>query len=217
MRKISITALLIAIVVTAAAQKCRFGITAGINSAKMAAKYSGITVHTDGRIGMMAGVNCEIKIAEQFSLQPALNFVQKGYKYKETDVNYIYTDEVRINYFEVPVNVLFKPRMKQVQFFMGAGPSLAFAISGKEKENDNGVIDEWDIKFGNNELEDDMKGIDVGLNMLTGVELRSGLSFSINYNLGLTSLVPGGNSGDGTIKNRYIGFTLGYMFSGKKK
>lgn len=216
MRKMSITVLLITIVLTASAQKNRFGISAGINSANMVAHYGGLSEHTDGRIGIVFGVNCNMPIAEQFSIQPALNFVQKGYKYKETDVNYIYSEEVRINYMELPVNVLFRPKMKGPQFFIGAGPSLAFALSGKEKENDNGVIDEYDLSFGSNENDDDLKAVDFGFNFLTGIELVNGLNFSVNYNLGLTNLIPGSGT-DGSVKNNYAGFKIGYTFSGKKK
>src|SRR5580765_2231030 len=110
MRKISITALLIAIVFTTGAQKIQVGISAGINSASMVAHAGGISMHTDGRIGILFGLTGDVQIAERFSVQPALNFVQKGYKYKETDVNYVYTDEIRINYLEIPINVIFRPQ-----------------------------------------------------------------------------------------------------------
>lgn len=216
MRKISITALLIAVVITTAAQKIQIGISAGINSASMVAHASGISVHSDGRIGIMFGLTGDVQVAERFSIQPAVNFVQKGYKYKETDVNYVYTDEIRVNYLEIPINVIFRPQTPKVQFFMGAGPSFAFALSGKEKENDNGTIDEWDLSFGSDENNDDMKAVDFGLNFLAGIQLPIGLSFAINYNLGLSNLVPGSNV-DGSIKNNYVGFGIGYMFHGNKK
>ena len=216
MRKMSIVALLIVVVFTSSAQKNRVGISAGINSAHMVAHYGGLSEHSDGRLGIVFGVNYNMPIAEQFSIQPALNFVQKGYKYKETDVNYVYSDEIRINYLELPLNVIFRPKMSGVQFFIGAGPSLAFALSGKEKENDNGVIDEYDLSFGSNEDEDDLKAVDFGFNFLTGIELTNGLNFSINYNLGLTNLIPGSGV-DGSVKNNYAGFKIGYTFSGKKK
>jgi len=216
MRKIFTTALLITVVLIAGAQKNKIGISAGINTANMVAHYGGVSEHTDGKIGIVFGVNYNIPIAEQFSIQPALNFVQKGYKYKETDVNYVYSDEIRINYLELPVNVLFRPRMQNTQFFIGAGPSFAFALSGKEKENDNGTIDEFDLSFGSNEDNDDMKAVDFGMNFLTGIELTNGMSFSINYNLGLTNLVPGSDL-DGSIKNNYFGFKIGYTFHEKKK
>ena len=216
MRKMSITTLLVAIVFTTAAQKTRIGISAGINSASMVAHAGGVSVHTDGRIGIMFGLTGDVQVAERFSVQPALNFVQKGYKYKETDVNYVYTDEIRVNYLEVPINVIFRPQSPKVQFFLGAGPSFAFALSGTEKENDNGTIDEWDLSFGSDENNDDMRAVDVGLNFLAGIELPNRLSFVVNYNLGLSNLVPGSDV-DGSIKNNYVGFKIGYMFQGKKR
>jgi hypothetical protein len=41
---------------------------------------------------------------------------------------------------QLMVNFLFKPDMPQVRFFVRKGPSIAYALSGKEKETGNGLL-----------------------------------------------------------------------------
>lgn len=191
----------------AISQKTSFGIEAGTSLANIHVKYSGGSIDAKEKIGITAGVTADVPLAHNFSFRPALNFVQKGYKYSDID----YTDKLTLNYIEISMNVLFKPKMSGLQFFVGAGPSVAFALSGKEKENDYGTITTYKVEFGNNEDEDDMKGVDFGANLITGIQLRNGFLVSINYDLGINNLLPG-NPDEGSLKSKYWGFKIGYMF-----
>jgi hypothetical protein len=197
---------------TAFGQKTRFGFTAGASLANIYAKAYGLSVSSDSRIGITAGVLADIPVAAQFSFQPALNYVQKGYKVSDQD----YEDKLTLHYIEIPFNFLFKPKMEKVQFFAGAGSSLAYALSGKEKEKNIGNTYTYKYKFGNNPDEHDMKAFDFGANFLTGIQTNGGFVIVINYNLGLSNLAPGDASDEGSIKNRYFGFKIGYMFKEKK-
>jgi hypothetical protein len=188
-----------------------FSINAGITMAKMHAKVQGTNINSDSKTGITVGVAMDVPISKTFGFQPALHFVQKGYKVTDVD----YTDKLTINYLEVPLDLVFRPTMPQVQFFVGAGPSFSFAFSGKEKEDDAGSSSTYDYKFGNNPDEHDMRGFDYGVNFLTGVELKCGFLFAASYNIGLRNLVPGGSS-DGSVKNSNIGLRVGYKFGGKK-
>jgi outer membrane protein with beta-barrel domain len=194
-------------------QKATIGITAGMSLANMHAKFGGTRISSDSKAGITAGVFTDIALSGQFSFQPALNFVQKGYTTKMPEIDY--KDKLTLNYLELPLNFLFKPEMQKIQFFAGAGPSIAYALSGKEKETDNGNTQTYTYKFGNNPDEDDLKAIDFGANFLTGIETKSGFLVAANYNLGLSNTAPGSSSG-GTIKSRYFGFKIGYMFKGKR-
>ncbi len=190
-----------------------FGITAGASLANTHFKAEGISISADNKVGLTAGFIADIPFTENFSFQPALNYVQKGYKVEVADENY--KDKLTLHYVEIPLNILFKPQMQKVQFFVGAGPSIALALSGKEKEEDNGSIETYKYKFGNNPDEHDMKRLDFGANFITGIETKSGFLVAVNYNLGLSNVAPG-NSDDGTIKNRYFGFKVGYLLKHKK-
>jgi len=198
---------------TAYCQKTSFGITGGASLANMHLKSGDISISVDNKIGLTVGVFADVAISENFSFQPALNYVQKGAKTKMTDIDYKST--LTLNYIELPLNFLFKPEMPRLRFFVGGGPSIAYAFSGKEKETENGATNTHKYKFGNNPDEHDLKAVDFGANFLTGIETKTGFLFSVNYNLGLSNLAPGGSS-DGTIKSRYFGFKVGYMLKGKK-
>ncbi|MEP7373706.1 MAG: porin family protein [Chitinophagaceae bacterium] len=196
---------------TAYCQKTSFGITGGASLANMHLKSGDISISVDNKIGLTVGVFADVAISENFSFQPALNYVQKGAKNKMTDIGY--ESKLTLNYIELPFNFLFKPEMPRVRFFAGGGPSIAYALSGTEKESGNGNT--YKYKFGNNPDDDDLKALDFGANFLTGIETKNGFLVSVNYNLGLSNLAPGSSS-DGTIKSRYFGFKVGCMLKWKK-
>lgn len=215
MRKLStlLLAAIFSLPLMAYSQKASFGIAAGASLANTHVKSDGISISPDSKIGLTAGLIADIPIAENFSFQPALNYVQKGAQTKMSD--YAYESKLTLNYVEVPLNVLFKPEMQKVQFFVGAGPSVAVALSAKEKEKENGNTTTYKYKFGNNPDEHDMKRLEIGANFITGVELKGGFLVALNYNLGISNIAPG-SSDDGTIKNRYFGFKVGYLLKDKK-
>ena len=194
----------------------RFWHYSGSGGSKYAGKIWGrLCCTSDNKAGITAGVFADIDLPGQFSFQPALNFVQKGYTAKSPGIGG--RNKLTLNYLELPLNFLFKPAMQKIQFFAGAGPSIAYAISGKEKETDNGNTQTYKYKFGNNPDEDDLKALDFGANFLTGIETKTGLLVAVNYTLGLSNTAPGGFSSDGPlIKNSYFGFKIGYLFKGKK-
>ncbi|MFT3747669.1 MAG: porin family protein [Agriterribacter sp.] len=195
-------------------QKTSFGITGGVSLANMRIKAESIAVSADSKIGFTAGIFVNVALSENFSFQPALNYVQKGAKSEIKDMNY--ESKLMLNYIELPLNFLYKPEMQKLRFFVGAGPSIAYALSGKEKEKDNGVNTTYTYKFGNNPDEHDLRALDFGANFLTGIETPGGFLIALNYNMGLSNLLPGGSSDDGTIKSNYFGFKVGYKLKGKK-
>jgi hypothetical protein len=207
MRKISWTLLYLAVLpIAAMSQKTGFGITVGTALANVHLKYGGASVSAENKLGATAGVFLDMPFSKQASFRPGLNFVQKGSRTSEPG----YKDKLTLNYIEIPLDLVFKPTMQNVQLFIGVGPSIAFAVSGKEKETDNGNVYTYKYKFGNNPDEHDMKRMDIGYNMLIGVQLKKGFIACINYNLGLSDVSPGSSS-EGSVKNRYFGFKVGYV------
>ncbi len=194
-------------------QKAVFGFTAGATLANLHVKEGSSNYSPDSKVGVTAGVLADIPIADNFNFQPAINYVQKGAKTDEPDFNY--ESKLTVHYVEIPLNFLFKPEMTNMQLFVGAGPSIAFALSGKEKENDNGVRSTYKFKFGDDPDEHDMRRADIGANFIAGIETKTGFIAAVNYNLGLSNLVPGG-SDDGSVKNRYLGLRIGYLLKGGK-
>jgi Outer membrane protein beta-barrel domain len=197
------------------AQTTRFGFTAGTAFANYKSKVDGETDNANSKKGITAGVLIDIPAGNHFSFQPAVNFVQKGTKDEETSGGVTEKAKITVNCIEVPLNFLYNVCGNNGNFFIGAGPSLAFALSGKLKFDDGTNSVSEDIKFGSGE-NDDMKGLDLAANFITGYCFHNGLLFSVNYNAGLSNLSPGG-SNDDTVKSHYFGIKLGYLLNSKGK
>lgn len=194
----------------------RIGFTGGASFSNYKAKVDGESDNGNSKTGLTAGLLVDISLSDHFSFQPALNFVQKGTKDEQTLAGITEKVSLTTNHLEIPLNILYNTNGDAGNFFIGAGPSLAFGVSGKWKYEDNTSSLTEDVKFGNNEDEDDMKGLDLGANFLAGYCFPNGLFVSANYNLGLSNLAPGGNS-DATLKSNYFGVKLGYLLKGKAK
>ena len=195
------------------AQNARFGFTAGTSIANYKAKYSGISISPDSKAGITAGFLVDIPLGSSFSIQPALNFVQKGSKSEFMGEK----ETVNINCLEVPLNLLCNSGGKSGSFFVGAGPSFSFNMSGKSKYDDGtgtGEIEE-EIKFGNDKDNDDMKSSELGANFLTGYQFSNGLFLSAGYNMGLSNLSLYSDD-DESIKSNYFSIKIGFML-GKRK
>ncbi len=76
--------LLLGLIIFAAsiqAQSLNFGVRAGINSATVNIEdESGLSIEPDSRIGIDIGLLIEIGISEDFSIQPEIHYLQKGFQ-----------------------------------------------------------------------------------------------------------------------------------------
>jgi hypothetical protein len=193
------------------AQNAKFGFTAGALMSNYTSKVDGESETEKSVTGITVGALLDIAAGKSFSFQPGLNFVQKGTKAEEGSEKV----KIIVNSIEVPLNLLYNSQGNSGTFFIGAGPSFAFALSGKIKYDDGTTSEEEDIDFGNSD-EDFMKGLDIGANILAGYRLPGGFFFSAGYNAGLNNLFPGG-SDDGTLKSHYFSIKLGFLLKGAAK
>lgn len=87
-----------------------------------------------------------------------------------------------------------------------AGPQIGFLLSAKGKTEASAmglsIEEEEDVK-------DEFKGLDFGLNFGAGYELENGLGFDVRYNLGLSNIsdYDDANGGNGVFQ-----ITVGYAF-----
>lgn len=193
----------------------KMGFNAGISFANVSGKFvtsTRIPASPGKRNGFTAGILVHATLSTNFGFQTALNFVQKGYTMGQEEG----TDNLHFNYLEVPVNLVFNSKLNE-GFFIGAGPSIAYGISGKDKFiSRGGTTETIKIKFGPGAGE--IKPFDFGANALAGYKFKGGLMISGNYNLGLNKINNDDDgSGDGTIKNRYFALKIGYIFSSIKR
>lgn len=193
------------------AQSSRFGFTAGTSIANYKTKYPGITFSNDSKAGLTAGILVDIPAGNNLSIQPALNYVQKGAQWEDAGEK----GSMNINCIEVPVNFLYNTNGGSGTFFVGAGPSFAFNMSGKMKHNDGTGEVEEDIEIGNDKDNDDIKSLDAGGNFLAGYRFSNGFFLSAGYNLGLSNLSLYSDDEE-SIKSSYFSIKIGFMLKGKK-
>ncbi|MFT3950164.1 MAG: porin family protein [Agriterribacter sp.] len=206
----------------------KFGIRAGVNFQKFYGsnhyendKYYGNTKGTDFQPGFHAGITADMLVTPVFYLQPGLLYAVKGAKSKSGNQEIIQ----KTAYIELPVNLLFKPELRNGRLLLGAGPYIAYGINGQNKRKEGSTVTELDARFKNTitaleYINDNFYYIrpwDFGANALIGYELNNGLSFQLNGQLGLNKV----NSGiDGAtteisktnLKNLGAGISLAYKF-----
>ncbi len=193
-----------------AQSKISFDISGGISSAKVKAEVDGVKTDSKTRIGIVFGVGMNIPFSDHFSFEPGLNYTQKGGKDKENDL----TADVILNYLELPLTFQYNTSGSAGRFYIGAGPSIAFPLSGKIKLTSSGNSGSVKLKFGSG-ADDDLKSLDMGANIVTGYRFGNGIILSLNYNAGLSNLAVGDQQGKW--KNNYVGMKIGYGFGTHKK
>jgi len=213
MKKITLLLLTVSIATGVTAQ-ARFGIKAGVNIANQNVKltYLGFSGDQNGDAiaGFHIGGVAEIPLGSNFSFRPELLLSGKGSNFKSVqDDSATATAKIRPWYLELPLNIVYHHALHSgTKLYGGAGPSLAYGLFGKAKSG--GVSDDLFQDGG-------YKRFDVGINILAGVELKSGLTISANFTPGLANIYDGG---DGVVqgasnikfKNTAFGFSVGYMF-----
>ena len=197
---------------SAHAQKTLFGFTGGATFANYKSNYDGTDQSGNSKTGFTIGAMANIAAGKSFVIQPAINWVQKGTTDEQTFEGSTEKVSLTTNNIELPVNFMYSHN----GFFIGAGPSFTFAVSGKIKVEADGTKGDEKLNFGNSDT-DAMKAFDFGANAITGYQFKGGVFIAANYNLGLSNLAPGSDPNKGSLKSGYFGIKLGYLLGGKGK
>lgn len=200
---LSITALLFA-TGAFAQQEMGFGLKAGVNFPKYSLSDGDYKTGSTTNFHITAFLDAPIA-TDRFYVQPGISLQGKGAKLSESSMG---TLKQNTMWIEVPVNFVAKfPTADAGNFFLGAGPYIAFGISGKNKYESNWGGTETDFDFGK---DGSLKGTDFGLNFIGGFEFSNGLMIHGGYGLGLTNLAPDGDRNTGDIKQRLWTVGLGF-------
>ncbi len=90
----------------------------------------------DPIIGFSVGLGYSFRINKLISIQPELNFLQKGYSYDDTYDNFqygggfykaTYNEDNKMNYLQLPILA----KITVGKFYFNAGPSIGLGINGK--------------------------------------------------------------------------------------
>lgn len=211
----------------------KFGVQIGMNMSSV--KQNMADVKNQSITGISGGIDTKIKLGKKIYFSPGLNYVVKGYQYNEAKnengESYKTDGEQKINYLEFPLVFSYNIPLKKYTISIGAGPTIATALSGYFKET-NKILGQTvtvreDLKFGmvNNEQ---LKKRDIGAHLSLGLEIPKGFFVRLYYTHGLHNL---GNGAESTSTNqngvqvtkpqdqyfnRNAGIMVGYYF-GKRK
>lgn len=205
-RLVSIVILLVLTVSVSLAQttdrgKMSFGILGGVNFQNLNGKLSsGDKLENDMLMGFHGGVNVQLPIAPEFYFQPGLMFAVKGAKNTTTILGSEITDEIKLNYIEVPLNLVYKGALGNGFVMLGFGPYVAYGISGKQVVQGNSLTYERGV---------DYNAFDAGANIFAGFEMAGGIFLQLDTQFGMLDIDPDENS---AAKNTGFGLSLGYRF-----
>lgn len=188
---------------TAKTNDVHFGIRGGANFANII-KDGDKDFSTEIKIGFNAAAFLEIPIVNGFSVQPELQFSQKGYKASGNALGSPYEYRVTTNFVEVPLLAKISPSK---EFAIVVGPQFSFLTSTNTKFITNNAIYENNVKQDNDNLRKNILGGVLGIEVAS-----SNAIFSLRYNLDFQT-----NNGDGTsstpkYKNQVLGLSIGFRF-----
>lgn len=185
------------------AQKTQFGVRGGISFQNLTGEdNNGYAFSNDLTTRFHGGVNVSIPLAKDFIIRPEIMYAGKGAKSPAGN-------DYRINYVEVPLNLIYVPKLGTGNLMLGFGPYMAFGVGGKV-EFTNGEV--HNVKFEENVTNMQprtayYRKTDAGLNVLAGYDFGK-VSLQLNGQLGLMNIYPQFNGVQPTAKLRNTGFGL---------
>ncbi len=196
----------VSLAATTGFSQVKYGFQAGAVYSSLKTKAGSVS-HTASTFGPTAGILADIPINENLVFQPSVNYVQKGGKSSDD----MYKTSTSIHYIEVPLNMLYRINSEGSSFFIGLGPVISPAISGKSSITYMDETISEKIDFGSDE--DEMKRLEFSGNVFAGYEFSNGLFVSAGYNQGISNLLN--DSDDVTLRNSFIAIKVGFKLGSK--
>jgi hypothetical protein len=143
---------------------------------------SALTDYKKSTNGIQAGASFQAGITPSFSLVSELYFMRKGGKLKADNPLTTKESTLRLNTIELPVLA----RFHFGKFYMNAGPSISYNLSGNRK------IDDFSTKLYFENSSEGFKRFDAGIQMGGGFEFpfkQRRIALDIRYSYGLTNIV----------------------------
>jgi opacity protein-like surface antigen len=187
----------------------QFGVRAGVNLANMSVDPQEEGVSFGTKLGLGIGVFYKLAVADNFAIQPELNFMQHGSKFDLELFGVKAESSFNFNYLQVPVLAKYGfGDMEGTNFYVQGGPYLGLGI-GKVKSETclDGECETEEQEYGDGE--DGPKNPDFGLQLGAGVNINSNISVDARYILGLQNLAQ---SEEGSLKHNGIFISVGYSF-----
>jgi hypothetical protein len=215
------------------AQSFKFGVCGGVNWSNLYySKTEGATF--SNLTGFNAGAFADFNW-RKITIESGLYYTAKGYNdydhlllidpygtnYQSVS-NYTAYEKVTLNDLEIPLNLLYNFKTSVGKVFLGGGPYVDYALSGRitgnstevyqlfgapttthESTSSNALIGSADYYF---------KKTYPGVNAVGGFQLKNGLQLAVKYAVSLENITNDGPNATGTFKYYGVSASVGYMF-----
>ncbi len=219
MKYLALITFLIFSIQISTAQKINWGIQAGLNRSFIDGGPLPTGVEGIPRYSFHVGIFKEFELKnKQWSIMPSLLYSVKGYRVSVVPpsappgVNSITGSQI-YNYLELPVNLLYNFKIKPGKIFVGGGPYIGYllAANGKRTVNAGGTDTYTETKFdiGDNGT---FKRYDLGVNFVTGIQLKNGWLFNVAAYNGFTDILATTGNFPPITKNMALTLSAGYCF-----
>jgi len=206
----------------------KWNLIAGFTSSNITVKDAeGNKTNTKSTPGIYLGIGTTIPLINNLSLEPSLVYAKRGFK--QDIINNGWVDgndfEAKVSYFELPVDIVYHPKIGPGNLLLAAGPYIGYGSKGSWKTKGNLIVDDivypesnGDVVFqkentglGNNTYLYG-KPWDYGLHFKIGYSLFDHYTISLNLQRGLANLEPKfvNYTRNQSVKNNSIGINLMY-------
>jgi hypothetical protein len=189
------------------AQEVKFGIKGGLNLSSWAGDTKGLNLRP--RFGVNVGSFAEIRLTEQFAIQPEVLYATQGTKFKNVGATIYGTDYIgdikwNLSYINIPVMFKYSGDGKS---FIEAGPQIGFLTSAKaitKLTRYSQTVDQ-DVK-------EMFESLDFGFVVGVGLNITKHLLTDLRYNIGLSNIIKTESDDNTKIRNSVLSLSLGYKF-----
>lgn len=188
---------------------------------KSSFETEGESPDTEWKLGYGVGGFVEIPIMDNFYVRPSLNYQQKGGKMtQDFSAEGVVTQlkaEIKLEYIEMPILLVYNIGKDSSKWYVGAGPSFGYGISGKAEINQN-IEGSTETTYFKPFKEVDKGGLgfkqfDFSLNAIVGMHVFENGMIQLGYTHGLSNIANTDEFKADKFKNRSVSLTLGYLLN----
>lgn len=212
------------------AAQVRWDVKAGLNYSNITAKDGdGNMANTSSVPGVYLGLGVGIPLLSQFSLHPSFVYAKRGFRQPgpASHIAWGQDFEARVSYLELPVDLLYSPKIGPGNLLLAVGPYLGYGTGGRWETSGTVLIGDimingnGDIAFQNDSSYGrDMNTLvyarpwDYGAHFRIGYSLFNQYTISFDVQQGIADLQPrwADYRPESTVRNRSMGISLGYNF-----
>jgi len=179
----------------------QFGVKVGLNLANASVDPDPEGVSFDAVTKFGAGGIMIYPLSEVLGLQVEAMYLLKGSKAEIDFFGDVFDLELNLAYLSIPVLVRFDFNSENASTYVVAGPEIGILLSAETKFDDL-----------SQDVKDDFKSLELGLNIGAGVSMNMGATpmfVEVRYSLGLSNIE---DNDDVTTKTTGIQLFVGMMF-----